>query len=98
MGSKDIGSSRDPDIPSEMTRSTASGVDVANTGVINQRLATRDADIGLSEQATSLGEPRATRSDGHTPDGSIGYRIGALVAMLLLAIGALGLGIWYYVH
>lgn len=94
MGSKDIGSSRDPDIPSEMTRSTASGVDVANTGVINQRLATKDADIGLSEQATSLGAPRPTRSDGHAPDGSIRYRVAALIAMLLLALGSLA--VWYY--
>lgn len=51
-----------------------------------------------SEQATSLADPRPTRSDTESRDGSMRYRVAALVAMLLLAIGALGLGIWYYFH
>ena len=87
---------RDLDIQSEMKRSSASGRVGPDTAVANQKFAAKDSDVALSEQATSLAEPRPTRSDGHTPDGSIRYRIGALVAMLLLAVGALG--IWYYFH
>ena len=85
---------RDLDIQSEMRRSAAPGASVAGTTSADQQVATREPDIALSEQATSLAEPRPTRSDGHTTDGSIRYRIGVLVAMLVLAVGALG--IWYY--
>jgi serine/threonine protein kinase/pimeloyl-ACP methyl ester carboxylesterase/tetratricopeptide (TPR) repeat protein len=87
---------RDLDIQSEMRRSTASGTNVAGTTSADQQVAAKDKDIALSEQATSLAEQRPTRSDGHTPDGSIRYRIGVLIAMLLLAIGAMG--VWYYLH
>jgi serine/threonine protein kinase/pimeloyl-ACP methyl ester carboxylesterase/Flp pilus assembly protein TadD len=86
---------RDLDIQSEIRRS--SGPDISATdSVANQKFAANDSDAALSEQATSLAEPRPTRSDGPTPDGSIRYRIGALVAMLLLALAALG--VWYYFH
>jgi hypothetical protein len=59
---------------------------------------TKDSEGALSEQATSLTEPRPTRSDGESGDGSMRYRVAVLVAMLLLAIGALGLSIWLYFH
>jgi eukaryotic-like serine/threonine-protein kinase len=86
---------RDLDIQSEMQRSATpdlSGTD----SLVDRQVAAKDSEGGLSEQATSLAESRPTRGDGHIPDGSIGYRIGALVAMLLLAVGAMG--VWYYLH
>jgi hypothetical protein len=53
------------------------------------------SEVALSEvAATSLTEPRVTRSDSNTTDGSVRYRIGVMVAMLLLAIAALI--VWYY--
>jgi hypothetical protein len=58
----------------------------------------KDSEVASSEQATNLAEPRPMRSDTESGDGSIRYRVAALVAMLLLAIGALGLGIWYSFH
>ena len=62
-----------------------------------QKVATSDAEDRLSAQAPSLAEARPTHED-KASEGSIRYRIIALVAMLLLAIGALGLGIWSYLH
>jgi len=59
---------------------------------------TKDSGGASSEQVTGLAEPRPTRSDTESGDGSMRYRVVALVAMLLLAVGALGLGIWYYFH
>jgi serine/threonine protein kinase/pimeloyl-ACP methyl ester carboxylesterase/tetratricopeptide (TPR) repeat protein len=87
---------RDLDIQSEIRRSSAPDISAAEAAFASQPVATKEPDVDLSEQATSVTEPRPTRSDGHTPDGSIRYRIGALVAMLVLAVGALG--IWYYFH
>jgi eukaryotic-like serine/threonine-protein kinase len=84
---------RDLDIQSEMRRSSA--LDISDPeSVVNQKFAPKDSEGAASEQATSLAEPRPTRSDSQPPEGSVRYRIGALVAMLLLAVGALG--IWYY--
>ncbi len=83
---------RDLDVQSEIRRSTAPD----GTDSVEKQAAATHSEGALLEQATSLGEPRPTRSDEHTPDGSIRYRIGALVAMLLLAAGTLG--VWYYFH
>ncbi len=84
---------RDLDIQSEMRRSSAPDISDPES-VVNQKFAPKDSEGAASEQATSLAEPRPTRSDSQPPEGSVRYRIGALVAMLLLAVGALG--IWYY--
>jgi serine/threonine protein kinase/pimeloyl-ACP methyl ester carboxylesterase/tetratricopeptide (TPR) repeat protein len=84
---------RDLDIQSEMQRSSAPSVSGADS-VDDQQVAAKVSADALSEQATSLDQRRPTRSDGHIPEGSIRYRIGALVAMLLLAVGALSL--WYF--
>lgn len=86
---------RDLDIQSEMRRSSAP--DISGTdSVANQKFAAKDSDVALSEQATSLTEPRPTASDARAGDGSIRYRVTALIAMLILAIGTLG--VWYYLH
>jgi hypothetical protein len=58
----------------------------------------KHSEVASSEQTPSLSEPRPTRSDTKSGDGSLRYRVAALVAMLLLAIGALCLGIWLYFH
>lgn len=84
---------RDLDIQSEMKRSTASGLGGTDTAV-DQQSASKISEVALSEQATSLAEQRPTRSDGHVPDGSVRYRVAALIGMLLLALAALA--VWYY--
>ena len=84
-------------IQSVMRRSNAP--DIGGTdSVANQKFAAKDSEVASSEQATNLVEPRPTRSDTESGDGSLRYRVAALVAMSLLAIGALGLGIWSYFH
>jgi len=50
----------------------------------------------LSEPATSIADPRTTSSDAPAGEGSIGYRVAALLAMLLLALAALV--IWFYLR
>jgi serine/threonine-protein kinase len=84
---------RDLDIQSEMRRSSAPDISDPDSAV-NQKFPAKDSEGAASEQATSLAEPRPTRSDRQHPEGSIRYRIGALLAMLILAVGALGT--WYY--
>ena len=49
-----------------------------------------------SAAASSLADPRATSSNAPAGEGSIRYRIGALIAMLLLALAALV--IWFYLR
>jgi serine/threonine-protein kinase len=84
---------RDLDIQSEMRRSSAPDISDPDSAV-NQKFPAKDSEGAASEQATNLAEPRPTPSDGQPPEGSIRYRIGALLAMLILAVGALGA--WYY--
>jgi len=84
---------RDLDIQSEMRRSSAPEISDPDS-VVNQKFPAKDSEGATSEQATNLAEPRPTRSDRQHPEGSIRYRIGALLAMLILAVGALGT--WYY--
>jgi hypothetical protein len=50
----------------------------------------------LPEAATSLADPCATSSNTPAGDGSVRYRIAALIAMLLLALAALA--IWFYLR
>lgn len=50
----------------------------------------------LPDEVTSLADPRATSSESPAPDGSVGYRIAALIAMLLLALATLV--IWFYLR
>ena len=87
---------RDLDIQSELRRTAAPGTSVSDSTSADQQLAPTISEVALSEQATSLTEPRPTRSDAHVSEGSIRYRIAALVAMVLLTIAALS--VWYYFH
>jgi eukaryotic-like serine/threonine-protein kinase len=86
---------RDLDIQSEISRSSAPGPGVSDAD-IKPEVAAGRADLSLSEQATSLAELRPTRSDGEVSEGSIRYRIGALIAMLVLAI--VTMSVWYYFY
>jgi hypothetical protein len=54
---------------------------------------TKDIDNALPGQRNRLSEPGMTESDSHPTDGSIGCRIGALIAMLLLAL--VTLVVWF---
>ncbi len=49
----------------------------------------------LSDQPAG---PALAANDGQDGEGSVRYRILALVGMLLLAIGAVSLGLWSYFH
>lgn len=53
-----------------------------------------DKDDDLPKNATILAEARATSSDRQAGEGSIGYRIAAMVAMFLLALA--GFLFWYF--
>jgi serine/threonine protein kinase/pimeloyl-ACP methyl ester carboxylesterase len=79
---------RDLDIQSEMRRSTAPAAGFAET-VDNQPVATGGSAVELSAPVTSFAEPRPTGSEDDASEGSIRYRVAALIAMLLLAVGSL---------
>lgn len=77
-----------------MKRSTLSG-DIGDDSVAPQSEAsgTRvEADWSVAE--TNSAEPQPSPSDAHTGEGSVGYRVAALIGMLILAITALG--VWLY--
>lgn len=85
---------RDLDIQSEISRSTAPGVHATDIDITKQDVTTSKADAGVSEQPTSPGEADPTPGDNQPGEGSIRYRVAAMIAMLLLALAALG--IWYF--
>ena len=82
---------RDLDIQSEVRHSSVPGVGVSDANNLKPKPGSAS---DVSEQPTSLAEPRLTSSSSGAGEGSIRYRIGALVAMLLLAV--ITLGIWFY--
>jgi serine/threonine protein kinase/pimeloyl-ACP methyl ester carboxylesterase/tetratricopeptide (TPR) repeat protein len=86
---------RDLDIQSELSRSSAPGPRVSEAD-ITPEFVTSNTEVGLSEHPTSLAETRPTSSDTQSGEGSVRYRIAALIAMLLLAVASLG--VWYYFH
>jgi hypothetical protein len=57
-------------------------------------LSVSDKDAGLPKDATILAEAPSTTNDAEDGEGSVGYRIAAMVAMFLLALVAIV--IWYY--
>lgn len=84
---------RDLDIQSEIDRSNASSARVSDD-IVKPVVAATDADAGLSERVTSLAHARPTSGDDQAGEGSIRFRVMALVAMVLLAIGAMS--VWYF--
>jgi serine/threonine protein kinase/pimeloyl-ACP methyl ester carboxylesterase/tetratricopeptide (TPR) repeat protein len=85
---------RDLDIQSERRRSSAASLHASDTDMTKPEIAISNAAVGLSERPASLAEARPTSADTQAGDGSIRYRITALVAMLLLAV--ITLAIWFY--
>lgn len=82
---------RDLDFQSEMRRSPTPGVaDFA----VNELKPDVGTTVDLSGPATSLAPRQPTSGDSHQGEGSIRYRVTALAAMLLLAVGSLS--VWYY--
>jgi len=80
-----------------MKRSTPSDISgdvesIASPGEYSSGASNRDS----SSAATSLADPRATSSNAPAGEGSIRYRIAALIAMLFLALAALV--IWFYLR
>jgi hypothetical protein len=76
-----------------MTPSVSSDVEsIASPGENSSGASNRDS----SSAETSLADPRATSSNAPAGEGSIRYRIAALIAMLFLALA--GLVIWFYLR
>jgi hypothetical protein len=69
----------------------ASGHDVSDADFVKSEVPASNTD--LSGPATSRAEASHNARDG---EGSVGYRIAAMVAMFLLALVAIV--IWYYGH
>jgi len=87
---------RELDLRSEMKRSTQLGVsrEIESIAVGENSPGASDGD--LPHEVTNLADPRVTSSESPAPDGSVGYRIAALIAMVLLAIATLM--IWFYLR
>jgi serine/threonine protein kinase/pimeloyl-ACP methyl ester carboxylesterase len=86
---------RELDIQSEMKRSTVSGVDVPDGGVMKAESEVKGGPTDSLAQATDSAEARPATNEPRL-DGSVAYRIAALLAMLALAVGTLG--IWYFFY
>jgi serine/threonine protein kinase/pimeloyl-ACP methyl ester carboxylesterase/Flp pilus assembly protein TadD len=82
---------RDLDIQSEMRRSisTENG---SKSDVANQE----SAGFAGSPAVTGMADKRSTVDGADVRDGSIRYRLGALVLMVIVAVGALV--VWYYLR
>jgi len=87
-----------------MKQSTRSGVSDVESGASPSDNSIGAANRNPSERVTkdpserviSFADSRATSSETPAPDGSIGYRIAALIAMVLLALATLV--IWFYLR
>ena len=79
-----------------MKRSMRSGVSDVESDASPSDNSIGAANRDPSERVTSFADPRATSSETPAPDGSIGYRIAALIAMVLLALATLV--IWFYLR
>ena len=67
---------------------------ITHTDGAKQEGGTGDKDDDLPKEATIQAEARATSSEGQVGEGSIGYRIAAMVAMFLLALA--GFLFWFF--
>ena len=61
---------------------------------MEQQIQPQESDTPAPVASASAGERRSTLGDAAPGDDSIGYRIGALIGMLLLAVAAFCL--WLY--
>ena len=77
-----------------MKQSTRSGVSEVESGPAASEDSPGASNRDLPDKVSSLADPRATSSETPAADGSVPYRIAALIAMLLLALASLG--IWLY--
>jgi len=84
--------SRGFDIQSEISPSSAPAV--SDPSATKPEVVTADNDDGQPGTVTSLFEARPTSNGEPYAEGSVGYRIAAMVAMFLLALVAMV--IWYY--
>ena len=67
---------------------------ITDTDGAKQEGGSGDKDDDLPKDATIPAEARATSSEGPAGEGSIGYRIAAMVAMFLLALA--GFLFWFF--
>jgi serine/threonine protein kinase/pimeloyl-ACP methyl ester carboxylesterase len=84
---------RDLDIQSEMKRTNVSGVHRVDAVPERKTSGSRAEADRLAAETNPLETTRAP-DDDHTREGSLVYRIAALIAMLILAIT--GFGLWLY--
>lgn len=79
-----------------MKRSTRSDVTGGESGPLPSDSSIGGSNRARSERVTSFSDPLTTSSESPAPDGSVGYRIAALIAMVLLALATLV--IWFYLR
>jgi hypothetical protein len=79
-----------------MKQSTRSGISDVESGPAPSENSLGASNRDLPDKVTSFSDPRANSSESPAPDGSVGYRIAALIAMVLLALATLI--IWFYLR
>jgi cobalamin biosynthesis Mg chelatase CobN len=79
-----------------MKQSTPSGISEVESGATPSENSLSASNADFPDNLSSLADPHATSSESPAPDGSVGYRIAALIAMLLLALATLV--IWFYLR
>jgi hypothetical protein len=77
-----------------MKQSTRPGVSDAESGAAPSENSLRASNRNFPDEVTNFSDPNATSSESPAVDGSVRYRIAALIAMLLLALASLA--IWFY--
>jgi hypothetical protein len=75
-------------------QSTGSHLSDVEAGASTSENASGAANSDLPDKVSSFADPQATSSESPAVDGSVRYRIAALIAMLLLALASMG--IWLY--
>jgi len=79
-----------------MKRTTRSGLSDGESGTSRIDNSIDASNRDLPDKVTRFSDPRATSGESPAPDGSVGYRIAALIAMVLLALATLV--IWFYLR
>lgn len=85
---------RDLDIQSEMQRSAAQDLKVKESSESQDEVGRNDRDFSLSKAEPFPTAAGSIPNEGQRGDGSVGYRIAAMIAMFLLALA--GILFWYF--
>ncbi|MDX6383447.1 MAG: hypothetical protein QOK48_1020 [Blastocatellia bacterium] len=85
---------RDLDIQSEMRRSSSPDVDTKDSSAARAKGKQKVLDLALPDPERFSEAAGSSSNDGPRGEGSVGYRIAAMVAMLLLALA--GVLFWFF--